>query len=207
LLPIVLLIGLVLGGIYGGIFTPTEAGAVGAAGALLIALARRKLGWGNLWQAVVETGHVTVSILFLILAARIFGQMLTLSGLPQAMSALAIDANFGLYGFVFLFVAIVIALGTILDPVSIMVITLPFTLPVVGHLGGDLIWFGIITVVSVEIGLLTPPLGLTCYVVKSTLDDDRVPLNQIFVGAFPFVVVMTAVVALLVLVPGISLVF
>jgi tripartite ATP-independent transporter DctM subunit len=207
LLPIVLLIGLVLGGIYGGIFTPTEAGAVGAAGALLIALARRKLGWGNLWQAVVETGHVTVSILFLILAARIFGQMLTLSGLPQAMSALAIDANFGLYGFVFLFVAIVIALGTILDPVSIMVITLPFTLPVVGHLGGDLIWFGIITVVSVEIGLLTPPLGLTCYVVKSTLDDDRVPLNQIFVGAFPFVLVMTAVVALLVLVPGISLVF
>lgn len=207
LLPIILLIGLVLGGIYGGIFTPTEAGAVGAAGALLIALARRKLGWNNLWQAVVETGHVTVSILFLILAARIFGQMLTLSGLPQAMSALAIEANFGLYGFVFLFVAIVVALGTILDPVSIMVITLPFTLPVVAHLGGDLIWFGIITVVSVEIGLLTPPLGLTCYVVKSTLNDDRVPLNEIFAGAFPFVLVMAAVVALLVLVPAISLVF
>ncbi|HEX9837250.1 MAG TPA: TRAP transporter large permease subunit, partial [Alphaproteobacteria bacterium] len=194
-------------GIYGGVFTPTEAGAAGALGALLIALGRRKLTWANLWQTMVETGHVTVSILFLILAARIFGQMLTMAGLPQQMSAFAIEANLGLVGFTVLFIAIVIVLGMILDSVSIMVITLPFAVPVIQGLGGDLIWFGVVTVVAVEIGLLTPPFGLAVYVVKSSLGDDRVSLNQIFAGAFPFVVIMALVVALLVALPKLSLVF
>jgi TRAP-type mannitol/chloroaromatic compound transport system permease large subunit len=106
-----------------------------------------------------------------------------------------------------LFIAIVIVLGMILDSVSIMVITLPFAVPVIQGLGGDLIWFGVVTVVAVEIGLLTPPFGLAVYVVKSSLGDDRVSLNQIFAGAFPFVVIMALVVALLVALPKLSLVF
>ncbi len=207
LLPIVLLVVLVLGGIYGGFFTPTEAGAAGAMGALLIAIARRRLSLDNLWKTVVETGHITVSILFLILAARIYGQMLAMSNLPQQMSAFAVDADLGLYGFVALYVLLLILLGTILDSVSIMVITLPLAIPVIKTMGGDPIWFGIVSVVAVEIGLLTPPLGITCYVVKSTLDDDRVTLNQIFAGAFPFVIIMLLVVILLVAVPELSLVF
>ena len=207
LLPIVLLVALVLGGIYGGFFTPTEAGAAGALGALLIAIARRRLSLRNLWQTVVETGHVTVSILFLILAARIYGQMLAMSNLPQQMSSLAVEADLGLYGFVALYILLLIVLGTILDSVSIMVITLPLAIPVIAGMGGDLIWFGIVSVVAVEIGLLTPPLGITCYVVKSTLDDERVTLNQIFAGAFPFVIIMLLVVVLLVAVPELSLVF
>jgi len=207
LLPIVLLVVLVLGGIYGGVFTPTEAGAAGALGALLIAIARRRLSLANLWKTVVATGHVTVSILFLILAARIYGQMLAMSNLPQQMSALAVDADLGLYGFVALYIVLLIVLGTILDSVSIMVITLPLAIPVIKTMGGDPIWFGIVSVVAVEIGLLTPPLGITCYVVKSTLDDDRVTLNDIFAGAFPFVIIMVLVVVLLVAVPELSLVF
>jgi len=205
--PILLLVGLVLGGIYGGVFTPTEAGAAGALGALAIAIARRKLTWRSLWSTMVETGYVTVSILFLLLGARIFGQMLTMSNLPQQVSALAVGADLGLYGFVALFILLVVLLGTILDSVSIMVITLPFALPVVQHLGGDLIWFGVVTVVAVEIGLLTPPFGIACYVVKSTLVDSRITLNQIFAGAAPFVVIMILVVALLVAVPELSLLF
>ncbi|HEX2333067.1 MAG TPA: TRAP transporter large permease subunit, partial [Burkholderiales bacterium] len=137
LMPIVALIAIVLGGIYGGIFTPTESGAAGALGALVIAAARRKLGWRRLWETMVETGYVTVSILFLILGARIFGQMLAMSGLPQQLSALAAGAGFGLTGFVLLYVALAIVLGCMLDSVSIMVITLPFALPVVKALGGD----------------------------------------------------------------------
>ena len=207
LFPIVLLVVIVLGGIYGGIFTPTEAGAAGALGALLIALARRKLTWRNLWQTVVETGHVSVSVLFLILAARIYGQMLTMSGLPQQMSTFATDANLGLYGFLALFIVLLILLGTILDSVSIMVITLPLAIPVIKAMGGDPIWFGIVAVVAVEIGLLTPPLGITCYVVKSTVDDPRVTLNQIFAGAFPFVIIMLLVTILLAAFPQLSLVF
>ncbi len=188
-------------------FTPTESGAAGALGALLIALARRKLGWRSLWDTMVETGYVTVSILFLILGARIFGQMLAMSGLPQQLSALAAGAGFGLAGFVLLYVALVVVLGCMLDSVSIMVITLPFAIPVVKALGGDLVWFGVVAVVAVEIGLLTPPFGISVYVVKSTLDDQRIALRDIFAGAFPFVICMMLVTLLLVFVPQLSLVF
>jgi C4-dicarboxylate transporter, DctM subunit len=205
--PILLLISIVLGGIYGGIFTPTESGAAGALGALLIAAARRKLTWSTLWNTLVETGFVTVSILFLILGARIFGQMLAMSNLPQQLSALAAGADLGLYGFVLLYCALAIVLGCMLDSVSIMVITLPFAIPVVKALGGDLIWFGVVSVVAVEIGLLTPPFGISVYVVKSTLDDQRITLHEIFAGAFPFVIVMTLVTLLLIAVPELSLLF
>lgn len=205
--PIVALIVIVLGGIYGGIFTPTESAAAGALGALAIALARRRLTWRGLWDTTVEAGYVTVSILFLILGARIFGQMLAMSGLPQSLSALAAGAGFALVGFVLLYVALAVLLGFMLDSVSIMVITLPFAIPVVKALGGDLIWFGVVAVVAVEIGLLTPPFGISVYVVKSTLDDQRIGLRDIFAGAFPFVVVMALVTLLLVFVPQLSLVF
>jgi tripartite ATP-independent transporter DctM subunit len=205
--PIVALIVIVLGGIYGGIFTPTESAAAGALGALAIAGVRRTLSWRRLWDTTVEAGYVTVSILFLILGARIFGQMLAMSGLPQGLSALAAGAGFGLAGFVLLYVALAIVLGFMLDSVSIMVITLPFAIPVVKALGGDLIWFGVVAVVAVEIGLLTPPFGISVYVVKSTLDDQRIGLRDIFAGAFPFVVVMALVTLLLVAVPQLSLMF
>jgi C4-dicarboxylate transporter, DctM subunit len=207
LAPILALIAIVLGGIYGGIFTPTESGAAGALGALVIALVRRKLSWRGLWDTMVETGYVTVSILFLILGARVFAQMLAMSNLPQQLSALAAAANLGLTGFVALYIALVIVLGCMLDSVSIMVITLPFAIPVVKALGGDLIWFGVVAVVAIEIGLLTPPFGISVYVVKSTLDDQRITLHEIFAGAFPFVVVMALVTLLLLCMPALSLVF
>ena len=119
----------------------------------------------------------------------------------------AAEADLGLYGFMAVYIVLLVILGTILDSVSIMVITLPLAIPVISSMGGNLIWFGIVSVVAVEIGLLTPPLGITCYVVKSTLNDDRVTLNQIFAGAFPFVIIMLLVVILLVAVPELSLVF
>jgi tripartite ATP-independent transporter DctM subunit len=207
LAPIVALIAIVLGGIYGGIFTPTESGAAGALGALLIALLRRKLSGRILWDTMVETGYVTVSVLFLILGARIFGQMLAMSNLPQQLSMLAAGMNLGLFGFVLLYVGLAVLLGCILDSVSIMVITLPFAIPVVKALGGDLVWFGVVAVVAIEIGLLTPPFGIAVYVVKSTLDDQRITLHEIFAGALPFVIVMGLVVLLLVAVPELSLLF
>jgi tripartite ATP-independent transporter DctM subunit len=207
LAPIVALIVIVLGGIYGGIFTPTESGAAGAAGALAIALLRRKLTWRVLWNTMVDTGYVTVAILFLILGARVFSVMLAMSNLPQALSALAAGAGLGLVGFTLLYVGLAIVLGCFIDSVSIMVITLPFAIPVIKALGGDLIWFGVVAVVAIEIGLLTPPFGISVYVVKSTLDDQRVTLHEIFAGALPFVAVMVLVTLLLVAVPQLSLVF
>ena len=205
LFPIILLVALVIGGIYGGVFTPTEAGAAGAAGALVIGLARRRLDWKALREVVIETGHISVSILFLILAANIYARMLALSGLPQQMAEFIGATGLGFAGFVALYVAVLILLGMILDSISIMLIILPLALPVLAQFGGDPIWFGIVTVIAVEIGLLTPPLGITCYVVKSTLKDDRITLNQIFLGAAPFAAVMLAVTILLIAVPEISL--
>lgn len=204
--PILLLIVLVLGGIYGGFFSPTEAGAAGAFGALVIALAKRRLTWKKLWQILVETGHVSVSILFLIIAASIYSRMLTLTGIPQGVAEFITTAGLGFYGFLALYLLIVILMGMILDSTSIMLILLPLTLPVVTGFGADLIWFGIITVIAVEIGLLTPPLGITVYVVKATLDRQDITLNEIFAGAFPFVIMMVLVILLLIAVPGLSLV-
>jgi len=206
-MPVLALIGIVLGGIYGGVFTPTESGAAGALGALVIALLRRKLTWRVLWNTLADTGYVTVAILFLILGARVFSQMLAMSNLPQELSALAAAAGFGLTGFVLLYIALAVVLGCFIDSVSIMVITLPFAIPVVKALGGDPIWFGVVAVVAIEIGLLTPPFGISAYVVKATLDDPRVTLQDIFTGAFPFVVCMALVTLLLVFVPQLSLLF
>ena len=204
-LPIIILIIAVLGGIYGGLFTPVEAGAVGAAGALIIATIKRRLTWPKLWKVLLETGHTTVSVLFLILAANIYGRMLALSGLPQVASEFIGAANLGFLGFMLLYIILVIILGMFLDSISIMLIILPLVLPIVEAFGGDLIWFGIVTVIAVEMGLLTPPLGIAVYVVRSTVSDASITLNQIFAGAFPYVVIMLFVTILLIAFPQLSL--
>ena len=204
-LPIIILIIAVLGGIYGGLFTPVEAGAVGAAGALIIATIKRRLTWPKLWKVLLETGHTTVSVLFLILAANIYGRMLALSGLPQVASEFIGAANLGFLSFLLLYIALVIILGMFLDSISIMLIILPLVLPIVEAFGGDLIWFGIVTVIAVEMGLLTPPLGIAVYVVRSTVSDATITLNQIFAGAFPYVVIMLFVTILLIAFPQLSL--
>ena len=205
--PIVMLVLLVLGGIYGGFFTPTEAGAVGALGALIIALLRRKLDRGALWRVLVETGHITASILMLIVAATMYSRMLALSGLPNDLGEWILQAEIGLYGILAIYVLILILMGTVLDTTSIILIMVPLFLPIMDPYGINLVWFGIVTIVGAEIGLLTPPLGIACYVIKATLaDDDRISLFDIFAGAFPFAVIMLLVLILLILFPGLSLV-
>jgi C4-dicarboxylate transporter DctM subunit len=203
-LPILVLITLVLGGLYGGLFTPTEAGAVGAAGALVIALLRRRLDWKKLWNVLTETGYVSVSVLFLIISAMLYSRMLALTGMPAAVTEGITTLGFGAWGFLLAYLAIVIALGCIIDSVSIMLIMLPIVLPIARSFGMDIVWFGVITVVAVEIGLLTPPFGVSVYTVKSALNDPRVTIRDIFAGALPFVLAMVLVLALLLAFPGLS---
>lgn len=205
--PVVLLIFVVLGGIYGGIFTATDAGAVGALGALALALAKRRLTPSIFWKVLVETGRITVSVLFLIIAANLYSRMLTLSGLPQFIVEWMVGLGFGVAGFLAVFIAIVLFLGCIIDSASIMLIVLPLMLPVAKTLGIDLVWFGVITVVAVEIGLLTPPFGISVYVVKSTLNDARITLWDIVAGTQPFTLIMFVVLLLIIAFPGIALFF
>ena len=205
--PLVVLVLLVLGGIYGGLFTPTEAGAVGALGALVTALLKRKLNRSALWSVLVETGHIAASILMLIVAATMYSRMLALSGLPSDLGEWISQAEIGLYGILTIYVVLLILMGTILDTTSSILIMVPLFVPVMEPYGISLVWFGIVTIVGAEIGLLTPPLGIACYVIKATLaDEERISLYDIFAGAFPFAVIMLAVLILLIAFPSISLV-
>jgi C4-dicarboxylate transporter, DctM subunit len=202
--PIAGLVVLVLGGLYGGFLNPTEAGAVGALGALLIAAARRSLNGSRLWNLMVETGQITVSVLFLIMAATFFSRMLAMSGLPNMLAQLLLSGPIGPYGFLLVYLGLVILLGCLIDSISIMLILLPIALPVAEAAGFDLIWFGVLTVVSVEIGLLTPPFGLSVYTIKSAMDDPDISLGDIFRGAFPFVMTMIMSLAVIIAFPSIA---
>jgi C4-dicarboxylate transporter, DctM subunit len=202
--PIIALVTLVLGGLYGGFLNPTEAGAVGALGALVIALLRRSLSSTRLWSLLVETGQVTVSVLFLIMAATFFSRMLAMSGLPTALANLLLDGSVGPYGFLIIFLVLVIVMGFLIDSISIMLILLPIALPVARDAGFDMIWFGVLTVVAVETGLLTPPFGLSVYVIRSALDDPDLKVGEIFRGAMPFVFAMLVGLAILVAFPQIA---
>lgn len=202
--PIAGLIILVLGGIYTGFFTPVEAGAMGAIGALALGFAMRRLSLAALWRVLVETGLVTATVCFLIIAAQMYSRMLALSGVPAGLGSFAAEAELGFWGLMLLYCAVVIALGMILDSSSIMLILVPLMLPVVIPMNIDLIWFGIVTVLAVEIGLLTPPFGISVYVIKATLDDPDISLGDIFAGAAPFALMMLVVLGLVLAFPWIA---
>ncbi|MEM5581953.1 TRAP transporter large permease [Roseibium sp. AS2] len=203
--PTLLLIVAVLGGIYTGWLTPVEAGAAGSLFGLLIALQRKQLSWQSLWNALLETGHITASILFLITAASIYSRMLGLAGLPNELGDLLTETEMSFFWIMLIYVAMMIFLGTLLDTASIILIVVPLFLPLVEPMGLSLVWFGIVTVVGAEIGLLTPPLGISCFVIKATLNDPRISLKDVFIGAFPFALVMLVVLIALIRWPSLSL--
>ena len=178
--------------------------SVGVVAGLGYASARSSLKAAALAQLQgVQTSRVKL-VSELLQASR--NEVLALSGLPQAMVAAMTATGFGFYAFLAVYVLVVLFLGTIIDSSSIMLIMLPLSLPVVASFNADLIWFGIVTVIAVEVGLLTPPFGLSVYVIKSTLNDPRIGLGDIFRGSFPFVVMMLAVLLLVIAFPKLSLV-
>jgi C4-dicarboxylate transporter, DctM subunit len=202
--PLALLAGTVIGGIYAGWFTATESGAVGAFGALVLAVWRRKLAWQGLWKVLVDTGQVTVSILFVIIAANLYTRLIALSGLPAFLNNAVQSADLGFAMIMLVYAIVIVAMGTILDGISIMLIVVPMFLPLIKPYDANLIWFGIVTVLAVEIGLLTPPFGLSVFVTKSAIADPRVSLGDIFAGAAPFAVAMFGVLLLIVAFPSIT---
>jgi len=202
--PIVLLIILVLGGIYGGIFTATEAGGIGAFGALILTLVKGKLTRAALWEALTDTGHVTASICFLLLSAHIYSRMIALTGIPDLMEGWVMASGLGVSALIAIYVVAIILMGTILDAGSIMLITVPLAIPALAPFDVDLIWFGIVTIIAVEIGLLTPPLGLACFVIHNNLQDDRIGIEDVFWGAVPFAITMLVVLLLVIAIPELA---
>ncbi len=205
LAPIVVLILVVLGGIYGGVVTPVEAGAAGSLVALIITILKGKASPKSIWYVLVETGHISAVILFLIISASMYSRMLGVAALPTTFGEWLQGLDLSFTAIMALYVVMLIALGTILDTASIILIVVPLFLPAVEAFGGDLVWFGIVTVVGAEIGLLTPPLGLSCFAIKSTINNDSITLYDIFAGSFPFAVTMLIVLMLLIAYPSLSL--
>lgn len=207
LLPIVLLVVLVLGGLYGGVFTATESGAVGALGALAIALAKRRLDAKGFWRLLTETGHVTSSLILLIIAANIYSRMLTVSGLPGWVAQAIQAAGLSFAVLMAVYLVVLLILGTLMDSASILLICVPLFLPVFQAFNADVVWLGVITVIVVEIGLLTPPFGMAVFIVKTSLGDDSVSLHDVFMGALPFAAIMLAVALMVIAMPWMATAF
>lgn len=202
--PIAALIALVLGGIYGGLFTPTEAGAIGALGALVLIVVRGRFTAETMMAMLLDTGKVCGSIFFLLIAAQMYSRMLTLSRLPETLTQWA--SGLAVPGLVILlaFVVVLIVLGCIIDSVSILLLTMPIMVPIAQSFGYDKIWFGMIAIVTVELGMLTPPFGMVVFAMKAALPDD-VRIEDIFLGCVPFLAALLAVLGLVIAFPEISL--
>lgn len=199
--PIAVLILVVLGGICPGWTRPVEAGAAGSLLGIVIAALRRRINWSSFRETVIETGHITAAILFPITAASMYARMLGLARPSNALRSILAENQVSL----FWIMVLVLFLGTILNTASIILIVGPQFLPLCEALGLSLVWVGIVAAVAAEIGLLIPPPGLSCFVIKATPDDERIKLKDVFLGALPFALVMLLVLVLLIRFPAFRL--
>jgi C4-dicarboxylate transporter DctM subunit len=200
---IALLFAIVIGGIYLGVFTPTEAAAIGAAGAFVFALARRALGLRDLLLVLRETARMTAMIFVILIGAFLFSNFVNVAGLPGALAAWVNEANISPMAVILAMLAIYVVLGCALESLSMLLLTVPIFYPIVIGLGFDPIWFGIVVVMVIEISLITPPIGLNVFVLRATLPD--VATGTIFRGVLPFILADVLRVGLLVLLPGLVL--
>ena len=197
-----LLFVLIMGGIYAGIFTPTEAGAVGAFGALVISAASRRLTLKRFFDSLLEATKITVMIMLLIVGAFILMKFLAISKLPFMLAGTISGLQLPTYAIFAGIIILYILLGMFLDVFAAVVLTIPVIYPLVVAMGFDSIWFGVVIVLILEMGLITPPVGLNVYALAGVTD---IPLHTIFRGVLPFVVAMIICVILLVVFPQIAL--
>ena len=193
--PLVLFI-FVIGGLYGGFFTPTEAGGVGASGAFLLGLIRRKLDLPKIKEALLSATRTAAAVFTVLIGALMFGYFLTITQTPQKLTGFLTGLGVGPYGVLVLILLMYMVLGCLMDAMAMIILTVPIIFPVILQLGFDPIWFGIIVVMTVELGLITPPVGMNVFVIKSVLPDTS--FSTIFRGVSPFV--LTDVIRLVILV-------
>jgi len=193
---------MVIGGLYMGLFTPTEAAGAGAAGAFLITIYRRKLSWASFKEALVNTCMTSGMLFIIILGAIIFGYFLSVTRLPAELSTFVSSLNVNRYLILAAILFVLMLLGCIMDSMAIVLLTVPIFFPMIQSLGFNAIWFGILVTRVTEMGLITPPVGLNVYVMKGMTD---VPLQTIFRGITPFLMADVLHVLLLIAIPEITL--
>ncbi len=202
-LPILFVVLVTIGGIYGGMFSPTEAAGVGTALVIAIGALSGTLTFRSFWEAARSSIVTTASVLLILIAAHLINPFIALSHLPSEVSNMLVALGFGLYGTLIVILLIYLVLGCFLEGLAMLVLTLPIFMPVVLQLGIDPIWFGVLVVLTLEMGLISPPVGINVFIVKSVARD--VPLIDIFRGVTPFWCGMLLCLAILVAVPQIAL--
>ena len=202
-LPILALFTLIIGGIYLGVFTPTEASGIAVVGVIFYGLISRKLTWGAMREALTETITTSAMLFTIILSGYIVTRFIAVTGITQNMIDFVQAMNLGPYQFIIVITILYLILGCALDVFAMLILTVPFIYPIILHYGIDPIWFGIYIVVMAEIALITPPLGLNIFVMNSIAPD--ITLMRIFKGVMPFVLIELMVVALLTAFPIIAL--
>ena len=193
----------VMGGLYSGVFTATESAGIGAAGALIIAVARRRMTWRALLECLVETGKTTAMIFAIVFGALAFAQFVTLSGMAAQLVEWIQAQQFSVLGVLIALVAIYLVLGALMEAMGLMLLTVPVFTPVVVEMGVNPIWFGIFVTMMIEIGMLTPPVGMNVFTVKTMVPS--IPLPTIFRGVVPFLVANLVAIAALIAWPQIAL--
>ena len=181
-----LLFAFVIGGIYGGLFTATEAAGMGAAGAFLIGIARRRLSGPDILRSLLEATRTTAAVFTVLIGAILFGYFLTITQTPQKVTEFLTGLGLGRYGVLALIMLMYLVLGCLMDALAMIILTVPIIFPVVVALGFDPIWFGVIIVMTVELGLIHPPVGMNIFVIKSVVED--VKISTIFYGVLPFII-------------------
>jgi tripartite ATP-independent transporter DctM subunit len=183
---VMLLFVFIIGGLYGGLFTATEAAGAGAGGAVVIAVVRRRMSRAEFWRCCIETVRTSAAVFTILIGAIIFGYFLTITQTPQKVTAFLTGLGLDRYEVLALIMLMYLALGCIMDAMAMIILTIPIIFPVIKELGFDPIWFGVIVVMTVELGLIHPPVGMNVFVIKSVVRD--VKLSTIFYGVMPFVV-------------------
>lgn len=204
LIPVLVIFVIVMGGIYSGTFTPSEAAGVGAFAVLGILLVMRRLTWKGFIEAAVQTGQISVMIFTIFIAVGLFTSFLVLTNVTPTFVSLIAESGLNKYLVLLMIIVMFLILGMILDPIGMLLLSLPFVFPLAMRLGFDPVWFGIICVLMVEIALVTPPVGFNCFILKQVAGD-MVELKDVFMGTLPFVILSLVLVALLTAFPGLVL--
>jgi C4-dicarboxylate transporter, DctM subunit len=181
----ILLFVLVIGGLYGGVFTPTEAGGVGAGGAFLLGVLRRRLGPAEIRASLLQATRTAAAVFTVLIGALLFGYFLTITQVPQTVTEALTGLGIGRYGILALIMLMYLVLGCLMDAMAMIILTVPIIFPLITQLGFDPIWFGVIIVMTVELGLIHPPVGMNVFVIKSVVPE--VTFSSIFKGVLPFI--------------------
>ncbi len=203
LMETLILFALVMGGLFVGFFTPTEAGAIGAFGTLMLAVIRRNLSWNGFVTSLFETTRISCMILVIVAGATIFGHFLAITRIPFDIATWISGFELPSYAIMFLIILVYLLGGCFIDSLALIMLTVPIFYPVVIHLGYDPLWFGVVIVLVTQIGVITPPVGINVYVVSGVARD--VPLHVIFKGVIPMLVALIVATLLLIPFPQIAL--